>query len=172
MPFSTDAAGPINCDPCYGTLTVGDVLLNTDAWCIPDMSPLWGVPELRGQNRLIPGVQGRKAYKRRLDEHTVALPFLITGYCNVDGIPYRDLGLSTDQGLEANVAFLYNNVFNPDVDGADDSTRLATFVLPSGNVRESNVQVTLTSPALRPGSMMRATIELTDVDALLIVGGD
>lgn len=167
--FSIDAAGPLNCESCHGTLTIGQVLLHTPAWCVVDLSPLWGTPPYRGANRLIPGRQGRKPYPRRLDEARYSLPILVTGYCDSDGFPYFEAGIDYDQGLEANVAFLQNNVAFPSA--ATDSTRDATFTLPSGNIRESNVQVLALTGQLLPGALYRGTIELLDPEAKLIVGG-
>lgn len=167
--FSLDAAGPLNCDPCYGTLTIDQVSLHTSAWCAPDLSALWGSPLLRGQNRLIPGRQGRKPYKRRIDEFRFSLPLLVTGYCDSDGFAYSDAGVGFDQGLEANVAYLQNALVIPPSN--NDSTRDATFTLPSGNVRQSTVQILGLTGQLLPGALFRATLELVDVDGLLLVGG-
>ncbi len=169
MGWSTDAAGPLECDLCYGTLTIDQVSLHTQAWCAPDLSALWSSPTLRGQNRLIPGRQGRKPYKRRLDEVRFSLPLIVTGYCDPDGLPWSEVGIGFDQGLEANVAYLQDHLVLPPDN--DDSTRDATFALPSGNVRQSTVQVLGMTGGLRSGALFRATLEVVDVDGKLIVGG-
>jgi len=174
MTWSQDAAGPIECTSSYGTLTIGSVLLSTPAWCLPDLSPLWGSPDLRGSNRLIPGRQGRKAYKRILDETKFTLPILVTGYCDSEGRNYAEVGLSYPAGLEANIAFLQNQfgLDDPSAMETDDSTLEAWFTLPSGNVRTSNVQVVGLNGQLLPGALFRGTLDLIDVDALLMVGGE
>lgn len=171
MTWGEGFAGPLNCDLCFGTLTIGAVSMHTPAWCITDLSDLWSSPTLRGANRLIPGRQGRKAYKRRLDENKLQFPMLVTGYCDPEGFPYGDMGMTPDQGLEANIAYLQNNVVLPNDDQAD-STREATFTLPSGNTRVSTIQVVSLTGRLAAGALFRGTLEITDVDALLLVGGD
>lgn len=164
-----NAAGPLNNTSCYGSLTIDDISMHTPAWHIPDLSQLWSTPPLRGANRLIPGRQGRKPYKRRKDEAQYTLPILITGYCDSYGVPYTNLGIDWMQGLEANVAFLQNNVAFPPNNA--DSTRLATFVLPSGNARRSLVQVISLRGQLNPGGIMQATLDLIDTEGNLAVGG-
>lgn len=166
------AAGPLNCESCYGTLTIGEVSLHTPAWCCTDLSDLWNTPPQRGSNRLIPGRQGTKPYKRRLNESHFSLPMIISGFCDQEGVSYFDLGLSFEEGLEANVAFLQNNVALPNPDTIN-STREATLTLPSGNVRKSDVNVLgLLAGKLVPGSLLRATLEIVDSAALLLVGGE
>lgn len=171
--FSTEAAGPIEDDAPFGTLTIEDVSLNTPAWTLPDLSPLWATPTLRGSNRLIPGLAGRKAYKRRLDETTHTLPILITGFCDQIGTPYDDLGISFSQGLESNIRFLQTafGLDDPSAIASGDSTLTATFVLPSGDARIAPVQVLALSGQLQPGWYFRGTLEILDVQSLLIVGG-
>jgi hypothetical protein len=155
--FSTDAAGPILVDDSFGTLTIEDVSLNTPAWCLPDMSPLWASRAQRGSNRLIPGVTGRKAYKRRLDETKLSLPILITGFCDSEGTSYADIGISFAQGLEANVKFLQNafGLDDPALLSSGDSTLTATLTLPSGDSRVADVQVLGLSASFSPVGISR-----------------
>lgn len=165
------SAGPLNCQDCYGHLAIGDVSMHTPAWCMPDLSVLWGTPTLRGANRLIPGRQGRKAYKRRIDETHYSLPLLVTGYCDENGVPWANQDVDWNQGLEANVAFLQDNVANPDTDRGDSTVR-ATFTLPSGNTRRSWVQILGITGGLNVGGVLRATLELLDTEGKLTVGGE
>lgn len=165
-----DQPGALNCDTCYGQLTIGDVSMHTPAWCLLDLSELWSTPALRGSNRLIPGRQGRKPYRRRLDETQMSLPLLITGYCDSDGRAYSTIGLDLFQGLEANMAYLQNNVALPP--DTADSTRVATLTLPSGNTRMSYVQVLGIRGGLSFQGIMTATLELVDTESKLIVGGE
>lgn len=169
--MSSASAGPLNCETCYGTLTIDEVSMHTPAWCLFDLSALWSTPEYRGSNRVIPGRQGRKPYKRRIDETRYSLPLLVTGYCDENGTPYEPMGLDWAWGLEANVAFLQDKVALPPADVAD-STRLATFNLPSGNVRRSLIQVLGIRGGLRVGGVMQATLEILDTEGKLHVGGE
>ncbi len=187
MAWSTEAGGPLNCDPCYGTLTINDVLLHTPAWCLPDLSALWGSFELRGANRLIPGRRGRKPYVRRADETRYSLPLLVTGYCDAAGIPWTDpgggysdfyspsyehVGATTyEEGLENNLAFLQRTFHLDDPSDTAESVFDAVFELPSLTTRESRVQVLGIRGQLLPGALFRATLEILDVDAGLILMG-
>lgn len=187
MVWSTDAAGPLECDPCYGELAIAGVSLHTPAWCLPDLSALWGSFELRGSNRVIPGRRGRKPYVRRVDETRYSLPLLVTGYCDVAGVPWTDPGggysdfysdtyehngaVSFEEGLENNVAFLQRLFSLDDPTLVADSLFDAVFTLPSGTTRASRVQVLGIRGQLRGGALFRATLELVDVDGGLIVMG-
>lgn len=188
MSWSTDAAGPFACDTCYGELAIDGVSMHTSAWCLPDLSPLWSSFELRGQNRVIPGRRGRKPYPRRVDETRLSLPMLVTGYCDAAGTPYSEGGtgysdiyddvyehgpaISYPAGLETNIAYL-QDLFNLcDPTETVNSLHTATFTLPSGAVRESQVQILGLVGALRPGYLFRATLDLLDVDGDLMVCRD
>lgn len=185
--WSTGAAGPLNCEPCFGELTINGVSMHTSAWCLTDLSDLWGSYELRGSNKVIPGVRGRRAYKRRVDETRYSLPMLITGYCDADGTPYGLTGGGYDdiysdvyedgpsgvifqEGLETNVLALHEALYLDDPSAIDRSLVPAVFTLPSGATRETDVQVLGLRGQLRPGALMRATLELLDVYGLLSVG--
>jgi hypothetical protein len=121
---------------CAGTLTIGTVLLNCPAWDIPDLSPLWIEAAQRGRDRIIPGVAGVLAYRRRLDVTTHALRILISGDVEPDGTPYADAVI----GLELNVELLRSSVVDPTNVG--DGTRAATLTMPSGATRTADVHVT------------------------------
>lgn len=164
-------AGPLRCADCHGHLTIDDVNLHTPAWCLIDLSDLWGTQDLRGANRVIPGMRGRKAYRRRIDQTRFQLPFVISGACDENGFLYADAGLGWPEGLEANVAYLQNYLSAVDTDRGD-STRRATFTLPSGNVRRSWVQVLGIRGGLVDGGIMRATLDLLDVEGKLSIAGD
>lgn len=178
------AAGPINCDDCYGTLTINDVLLHTPAWCLTDLSELWGSFDYRGSNRIIPGRRGRKPYKLRADQTRYSLPFLIVGYSDQNGNVYYDEYSDTysdvysqgsvvmwQQGLETNVAFLQNAFHLDDPTLQAQSVFDAEFVTPLGHVRSSRVQVLGLRGQLNPGGYMASTLEILDVDAGLMVKG-
>lgn len=183
-----DASGPIQPDTCYGELIINDVTLHTPAWCVTDLSELWGSFELRGSNRLIPGMRGRKAYVRRVDETRYSLPMVITGYCDPNGTPwntddpdvYYDIyaeayghgpAVTFANGLENNVAILQNSFRLDDPTAVPQSLFDADFVLPSGTVRSSQVQVLALRGQLQPGAVMFATLEILDPSAGLMVAG-
>lgn len=181
------AAGPLNCDTCYGTLTINDVLLHTPAWCLTDLSDLWGSFDYRGSNRVIPGRRGRKPYVLRPDQTRYSLPFLIIGAYDENGNPYYDEGAGYEdeyfeayehgpnvlwqEGLETNVAFLQTAFALDDPSAVAESVFDAEFTLPSGTIRTSRVQVLALRGQLNPGGFMAATLEILDVDAGLMVKG-
>lgn len=181
------AAGPLNCDDCYGTLTINNVLLHTPAWCLTDLSELWGSFDYRGSNRIIPGRRGRKPYVLRADQTRYSLPFLIIGAYDENGNPYYDEGAGYEdeyfeayahgpnimfqEGLETNVAFLQAAFHLDDPSTQPESVFDAEFTLPSGTIRTSRVQVLGLRGQLNPGGFMAATLEILDVDAGLLVMG-
>lgn len=171
--WSTLAAGPLACDAAYGKLTIEGVSLSTPAWCLPDLSALWEPRDFRGSNRLIPGLNGRKPYKRRLDETRLSLPLLVVGFCDQSGTPYDEMGVPFNQGLETNIRYLQEafGLDDPALLPSGNSTLTAVFTLPSGNTRTGLVQVVGMHGVLRPGLHWKGTLELIDVEAKLIVPG-
>lgn len=121
---------------CLGVLSISGVSLNRPAWSIMNLERLWQQVEVRGEDRLIPGVNGVIAYRRRVTTRTVDLDFAITGDVDQAGNPVAD-GLV---GLETNLDYLYANAFEPLTTA--DGTRPATLTKPSGATRTANVHVT------------------------------
>lgn len=177
--------GPLECDTCYGALTVGGVLMHTPAWCLPDLSPLWSSFTLRGNNRLLPHRRGRKPYPRRIDETHLSFPLIVTGYADAAGTPFSEWGsgysdayidiyegeapLTQSQGLEANIQILQEAFHLCDPTAVTDSVVTAEFALPSGTTRTSRVQVLGMVGQLWPGFIWQGTLELLDVDGNLMV---
>lgn len=148
--------GDIQCTSCYGTLTISTVLLSGSAWCLPDLSSLWATPDVRGDDRLIPGVTGVKAYPRRLTASRYSLPMIVAGKYTRTGA----LNSNWQAGLEANLAYLMANVLLPT--GTGDGTRTCVWTLPSGATVTAAVHVYgFVSPQLFPGSLLRGTLELS-----------
>ena len=152
-------AGPIEIGPCYdGTLDIDGVAMSNPfgAWHTPDLGALWSTPEQRGKNRLIPGVQGVKAYKRRNTETIYMLPFLAVGAVDRLG----NLAVEGEQGevLEQNITFLMLNVGLPTNVG--DGTRVVTWTLPSGTTVVADAHVRLVG-APTTGAIYRGTLELS-----------
>lgn len=177
-------AGPLNCNDCYGSLTINGVSMHTPAWCVTDLSELWGSFEYRGSNRVIPGRRGRKPYVRRPDETRYSFPMVIGGYADQNGDVYyaeyddvysdtydQECTVMYYQGLEANVSYLQQAFHLDDPSDVSESVFDAEFTLPSGSVRTSRVQVLALRGQLHPGALMLATLEIVDVDAGLLVAG-
>lgn len=116
-----------------GELVVAGQSMMCPAWCVLDVSPLWGPAAQRGQNLLIPGRPGKIGMPRRRDETGFSLPMLID--CTVDrtGAPWASIPV----GLAGNLAYLESNVSGPVSTG--DGTRTVTLGALSGPAQVSLV---------------------------------
>lgn len=144
--------GVIDCRFCNGELEINGISMHTPAWCVTDCIELWLPNAVRGQNVIIPGASGRRAYQMRRDESNYSLPMVITGYVDDLGDRYPDPW----DGLQANIAFLYANI----VDAAIAATLPATLTMPDLSVRTANVQVRGLNLGNNPAPLRRATLEL------------
>lgn len=160
----------LNCDTCYGTLTIGGVLLANPygAWCLPDLSPLWGDPDNRGDDGLMPGATGLRAFPQRATKTVHQLRFLCSG--QVDGQTGElaaDAGRTPEGQLAVNMAYLTTNVFAPV--GTGTGTRAGVWDVPELGPINAQVRARLPagSVALLPSAVLRATMELQDPYALL-----
>lgn len=146
----------IDCDLSFGWLTIDGHSLHTPAWCAYDLSPLWGTPEVRGGNRLLPGATGVLPYRKRATETRLSLPFVVYGAFDADGTPNED----PFAGLEANLAFLYTYVILPTNTG--DGTRELVWHRPSGSSTTADVHVVGYRPSVKPGGIALGTLEIAD----------
>jgi hypothetical protein len=117
---------------CQGALEIDSVSLNTPAWSVVDITPLWAAFDTRGQNRLIPGASGVVAYRKRITERDHPLAIVIIGDVDENGDPHDD----PVEGLEFNLDTLLA-VLMPDA----DASKPATLTLPSGTTRTAQVQI-------------------------------
>lgn len=136
-----------------GSLTINGVSMSTPAWKILDLAPLWFPPDVRGGNVVIPGVAGRHAYPRRVDETTYRLPMLVYHGYDRTGSTYAD----PSNGLQTNVAYLYTNVVAPTI----GTTVAAVLTLPSGSTQGANVQVQLEMSDHYGNSATKAVLHVT-----------
>jgi hypothetical protein len=152
-----------DCDTCLGTLAIDGHSLNTMAWCV-DLTPLWGGPDVRGENVIIPGVAGRARNPIRVDEVVLTLPLYVNGHWDKDGVavPAEDAPYTgTWKRLQANLQYLMANV-SPVVSSAV-TTQTAVLTLPSGSTVNASVQVRRIAPGtVLPGAVIRTTIEIRD----------
>lgn len=111
------------------------VPLNTPGWDCQDYSGLYGNPPTVGEDRIIPGTNGRLAVKRQLDELTVSLPMTIYGEANHEGTAYADARI----GMRTNLLFLRTNLLQPITSG--NGTRAVTFHLLDGTTDTGSVIV-------------------------------
>ncbi len=128
-----------------GILTIGTVSMNpaNGAWGVlgdkdgqGGLVQLWVEYDIRGQDRILPGVPGVIAYQRRMTVTRHDLRFLVVG--DIDGqtsLPVMDQRI----GLQDNLSYLHEEVFAP----VDSSTgmRYASLEMPGGELREAFIHV-------------------------------
>lgn len=151
------------CADCDGSLTIDGIDMNGPAWCT-DLGLLYGSPELMGSDRLIPDAM-TIPYPREPVTTGRLLPFRANGHWDRFGAEVAPGG-NLDAQLEANLAYLYANVFNqPD---NFPGTRTAVWTTAAGTVIPAEVHVLgLLNPVKIVGPALRGTLALSDVHGVL-----
>lgn len=108
----------------------------TDAWRVMDYTPLKEPAAQRGGDRLIPGLPGVRAHRRRNTVTVKQIPMQITGVVDSDGDPFAD-GLN---GLQQNIDEIIDSIVEPVASAT--GTRSATWHLPDGSTRTAQIHVT------------------------------
>jgi hypothetical protein len=118
-------------------LDIDGTPLATPAWEVPAGGLLGLIqgPDVRGSDRLIPGVAGVRRYKRRATVSKRSVPLVIWGTFDLEGVAHADHA----EGLVANIDYLRANVADPI--GTGDGTRTATLHLKDGSTRTGPVHV-------------------------------
>lgn len=148
-------------------LDIGGIPLCVEgAWEWLDLSPLWQGADKRGSDRLVPGAVGVVPYPRRATVSLRAIEGYIHGFRDYNGVPFADVR----DGLEANVAFLQENIEETPATPAD-GTRVATLHLPSGATKTGDVHVLALRLSAFGPSAARAVWELSIPDGSLIYAG-
>jgi hypothetical protein len=140
---------------------IGGIPLATPAWEVTNLFVLWEGPDTRGADRIVPGVDGVKPYRRRATVSKRTLEMVIYGTHDEDGGAYSDVRA----GLAANVEYLRANVFDPTDVG--DGTRTAVLHLPSGATKSGLVHVEAALFASAGPTSLRAAVDLTLVTGSL-----
>jgi hypothetical protein len=157
------------CASPTGVLTVSGVALHGPCWTILDLTPLWVQADVRGDDRLLPGVTGVIPYRRRTTVTRHSLPMWVIGEVSWTDAAYADPWV----GLETNLNYLYTNVVAPT--GAGDGTRPGSLAMPSGATRTADVHIlslelggtaagTASHAGGAAGAGVRATLELSIPD--------
>lgn len=141
----------------YGALTISGVSMHTPAWNVLELRDLWLGNEVRGQDRLIPGVSGLRPFRRRITAAQHSLPMFIAGFASPDGTPAVGEEEIREQ-LEANIEFLMANVVEPVATVA--GTRSATLRLPSGATRTAQIHVNKITPGTYNPYGLRCTLDI------------
>lgn len=120
---------------CTGEVTIGGVFMHTPAWAILDVTPFWLPAEVRGSDRLLPGVTGVRAYRRRRTVTERQLQLVIIGEFDHTGAE----NANPWAGARDNVDYLRDNVIDPTNVG--DGTRACHVELPDGALLDGNIHV-------------------------------
>jgi len=118
-----------------GGLTIGGVDMMGPAWQVRNLIELWMPASQRGSDKVVPGVAGRRPYRRFNDATTRTLSLKITGDVDRTGAAQSDFF----EGLQANIDYLITNVVAPT--GSGDGTRSLVLTMPSGSTRTEPVHV-------------------------------
>lgn len=102
-------------------LEVNSVPLDTHAWRCLSYGDLFSAPAVRGDDRILPGAPGRRAYKRVVDATVKSLSMQVFGYKDQDGGAIAD----PLEGLLTHAAYLRANLGLAESTG--DGTVPATF---------------------------------------------
>lgn len=147
-------------ETCMGTVAIDGVNMHRLAWELFDLTALFGEPEQRGQNRMIPGVAGRIPYAPRVDETRLSLPYIVTGHWNSFDDWIAPGSVYTQ--LQANVAFLLGGVLEPT--GVGDGTRDFVWTTPSGAVITAEVHILKSRPPIHLGTATQLrSLEILDI---------
>lgn len=111
-------------------LEFDSVPLSTPAWEITDLSPLWGTPEYRGEDKTVPYRRGVVPFRRSWGGKRVDLPFAVFGDFDPDGIPAP----SARAQLWANRRELIRTVLRPPVVETGDGDRLIRYHAPDSQI--------------------------------------
>lgn len=134
---------------------VSSVPLATPAWRVVNVSELWQGPEVRGDDRLVPLVDGVVPYPRRPDVTVRTLRVHIFGDYDHEGNAHTD----GRAGLWANIAYLRDNVADPVTSG--DGTRPIVVHLPDGDVTTGCLTANGIGAASSPDGLERLYLDLT-----------
>lgn len=120
---------------CTGTLTIDGFLLNTAAWDITDLTPLWIETTMDGEDVPLPGVDGAVPFQRFMQPASFALAMKISGDVDELGVDYANAMI----GMETNLASIKAAIVTPVHTG--DGTRAAVLTKPSGATMSADVHV-------------------------------
>jgi len=116
-------------------LTLDGFSLSTPAWTHLDLSQLFDGPDMRGDNRLIPGAPWVVSFPERPTVSERQLPMVFYGDMNDEGTPYADQRV----GLETNLAAFKAAVLAPSSDA--DGCRAGVLHIASGATLTARVKV-------------------------------
>lgn len=135
--MSNWASDKITGAACHGTLTIGGVSMNRDAWAVLNNWVFWQPAAVRGADNQVPGSPGVLPNRRRKTVTTHSLELLIIGTCDRFGDPVPIDDWQTQLAL--NSEWLDENVFTPPI--TLEGTRTAVLTLPNGATRTGQIHL-------------------------------
>lgn len=138
-------------------LEIDNVDLATHAYWVESLAPLFNIQK-RGSDRVLPNLAGARPYRRRITSLSVSLTVHVLGDVDADGVATIDPRI----GLYDNLRFLEDNLL-ADVD-TTAGTRVATWHLPDGSTRSSEVHVEAFTVVGNTPISAQCALELTIVD--------
>ena len=139
-----------------GSLTISGLNLSVGpAYLTPNLWALYATWDVRGSDRLLPGVNGVIPYRRRITVTTQTVELLISGHTSYTGAAVSPRTLC----LEQNITHLRDVIVVPPP--AHPGTRPATLVLPSGASLTGAVHVVRFEPGEVIAGWMQATLTLS-----------
>lgn len=123
-----------DCTTAGGELSIGGLSMHTEAWGILEpLTPLWVPLGWRGENDVLPGVDGRQENPLYVDEANHEFRMVIRGEVDQTGAPQSD----RHAGLRANILALRAVTEPP---ASSTGTRAAVLTLPGGGSLSGSVQ--------------------------------
>ena len=140
-----------------GLLTINSVSMHCAAWCMLDLTELWGFNRGSRLNNVdIPEVAGSRAYQPYAAEAKHSLEMAITGLANSSGVAPA-AGQEWAQ-LRANIDYLASTLPIPTTGAAYVAASLA---VPGASARTANIQVAGINLGTRVGRYTRrATLNI------------
>lgn len=153
--------GYVDVGLCAGELTLNAVSMHMPgAWDVTNTAVLWSKPSRRFGNTTIPGAPGDHPNPVRVAAAKHGMKMLLSGVYTMDGDHWQTAGLSSAyEGLEANLAYLEDSVFDPPALPA--TTIPGELVMPSLTIRTADVQITNLEAVQAEGApIMRVAFDL------------
>ena len=147
-----------------GNLTLNGIPMKTRAWTCPDLSPLWLPATLRGNDRMLPFVDGVVPYKRRRTVTQYALDFRVAGISDQAGnLPAGGMGNGPEEfeQLEFNLDYLRQNVLDPEASANANGTIPGVLTMPSGEVRTADVHILGFSVSARVAHVLQGVLDVS-----------
>lgn len=117
--------------------TDGISMVNPPAWVVGNIGQLYLRGDVRGADKLMPGADGVRPYRRRPTVTTYAIPLVIAG--DFDYTLDEDCPADPWVAFQHNLDYLLDNLVAPP--GTRQGTRESLLVMPDGSERRADIHV-------------------------------